>query len=508
MQFTIAKEIFSGFACAVGAGRYFRRLFLLNNLVGTGIQRKTRLLLAGTPFGVTQGSMNTFKFFAVLWKEKGRVFLMLVCGLGFSMTVSASDDVTATEPEAWNFYGQVTHVTQWHGSFRSPYSGDNSLDGGSRHEATNDLTLYAGMRLWPGAELYANPEIDEGFGLNNTLGMAGFSSGEAYKVGAHHPYLRLPRFFLRQTIDLSGNKQSLESGANQLAGGRSENNLVFTLGKFAITDIFDTNIYAHDPRSDFLNWSIVDAGAFDYAADSWGYTKGLAAEWTQSWWTLRGGVFALSSQPNSERLDSGFRQYALVGEFEERHQWWGNDGKFKVLGFINRGNMASYTDAVRAGLTTGSVPDAGSVRRMQSRPGIAFNLEQALSSTVGMFARLSWNDGRKEAFDFTEINRSLSAGLSIGGAGWGRQEDKLGVAVAINGLSKEARQYFSAGGMGILIGDGQLNYGWEQILESYYSLPIAKDLRLTADYQYVVNPAYNRDRGPVSIYAMRVHWDF
>ena len=418
------------------------------------------------------------------------------------------EEAESSTPERWNVHAQITHVTQWHDAFKSPYSGDNSLAGASDRQSTNDLTLYVGLRLWSGGELYLNPEIDQGFGLSNTLGVAGFPSGEAYKVGANQPYARLPRAFFRQTIDLGGESQSLESSANQLAGSRTGDNLVLTIGKFGVTDLFDTNTYAHDPRTDFMNWSIVEAGAFDYAADSWGYSQGGAVEWTQSWWTLRGGFFALSTKPNSENLDSHFRQYEFVGEFEERHQWWGQDGKLKLLGFSNHGKMASYADAVNLGRNTGTTPDVSQVRRMQSRSGVVINFEQAITPYLGMFARASWNDGSKEAFDFTEINQSVSGGLSLRGDKWGRHGDTVGLAMAINSLSNDARKYFSAGGMGILIGDGKLNYANERILETYYSVELIKEIRITADYQYITNPGYNRDRGPVSIYGLRAHLEF
>jgi high affinity Mn2+ porin len=411
-------------------------------------------------------------------------------------------------PEMWAVHGQVTNVTQRHPQFTSPYSGTNSLIANGRTEETTDVTLYAGVRLWRGAEFWINPEIDQGFGLSNTVGMAGFPSGEAYKIGANTPYLRLPRALIRQVIPMSDALGKTESAANQLGGSKAINNVTLTVGKFSVTDVFDTNTYAHDPRADFLNWSIIDAGAFDYAADAWGFTYGAAAEWTQNAWTLRGGVFQLSRVPNGKITAVDFRQYMLVGELEQRYQWRGHPGKFKVLGFVNRGRMANYRDAVRLAQQRGGTPDAALVRRFSSRPGAAINLEQELSSDLGVFVRASVNDGTKEAYEFTEINKSLSAGLSLNGDRWGRHEDNVGVAGVINGLSGEARQYFAAGGIGILIGDGQLNYGAEKILETYYSMGVNRYLKLTLNYQYVNNPAYNRDRGPVSIYGIRAHAEF
>jgi len=434
--------------------------------------------------------------------------IMLALGL-HGIALAADTDAPAPdtpEAERWNVHGQFTNVTQWHPSFRSPYSGTNSLTADNSNKETTDVTLYLGVGLWKGAELYANPEIDQGFGLSNTVGLAGFSSAEAYKVGNNTPYRKLPRLFLRQVIDLGGEQQAVESGPNQLAGSHSADNLTITVGKFSVVDVFDTNTYAHDPRGDFLNWAVVDAGAFDYAADAWGYTHGLSVEWTQSWWTLRGGLFALSVVPNSETIDTTWKQYQWVGEFEARHDWFGRPGKVKLLAFATRGRMGGYGDALAQ--QTGTTPDTSQVRQLAWRPGVAINVEQELASDLGVFARASMNDGSKETYEFTDINQSVSAGFALKGGSWGRPNDTLGAAVVVNGLSRAARQYFEAGGMGVLIGDGALNYGTERIAEVYYNLAVVKHLTLGLNYQYVVHPAYNRDRGPVSIVGARIHAEF
>ncbi len=177
--------------------------------------------------------------------------------------------------------------------FTAPYAGANSLSP-NRGAETVDAALYLGARLWRGAEAWINGEIDQGFGLDDTLGVAGFPSGEAYKIGRSRPYLRLPRLFLRQTLDLGEAGETVDAAANQLGGSRGADRVVITIGKFSVGDIFDTNRYAHDPRGDFLNWAAIDAGTFDYAADAWGYTAGAAVEWYQGAWTLRGGLFDLS----------------------------------------------------------------------------------------------------------------------------------------------------------------------------------------------------------------------
>jgi high affinity Mn2+ porin len=420
---------------------------------------------------------------------------------------SASD--AATEPEPWNLHGQFTFVKQYHPSFTSPYQGTNSLQPGSDGEETADLTLFAGVRLWNGGAFYINPEVDQGFGLSDTLGVAGFPSGEAYKVGKAKPYFRLQRAFVRQRFDLGGDSQPVSPGANELGGSQTANNVIVTVGKFSVVDIFDTNQYAHDPRGDFLNWSVIDAASFDYAADAWGYTVGAAVEWTQSWWTLRAGFFDLSDVPNSKTLEPGFKEFALIGEFEGRYELGGHPGKLKLLGFLNNGRMGSYGAAVSLGQATGTTPDTALVRQYASRPGISLNLEQEVRPDLGVFARLSMNDGSKEAYEFTDVNRSASVGLMLKGNQWNRVDDSVGLAATVNGIANAARTYFAAGGLGILIGDGQLPHvSGEKIVETFYSMRVVEHLTVAANYQYVVDPAYNRDRGPVSIVALRLHAEF
>lgn len=418
---------------------------------------------------------------------------------------ASADDL----PDWLSLHGQSTFIIQYHPSFRSPYRGANSMAPQSVGDETFDATLFIGVRLWNGGAVYFNPEIDQGFGLSNTLGVAGFPSGEAYKVGDTNPYFRPQRLYFQQSFDLGGDAQTIADGVNQVAGARTADNLVVTLGKFSVGDIFDTNIYAHDPRGDFLNWSLIDAGAFDYAADAWGYASGAALEWTQDRWTLRAGTFNLSKVPNGKVLETDFRQFELVGEMEERHTLFGHDGKVKLLGYLNRGRMGRYSDAIALGNVTHAIPDTALVRRYASRPGGEINIEQGLTDGLGFFLRASLNDGGKEAYEFTEINKSISGGLSLNGTSWGRDDDTLGFAGVVNGLSHEARDYFAAGGLGILIGDGRLaHYGTEDIVEAYYAANITSWLTTTADYQFVENPAYNRDRGPISVFALRFHAQF
>jgi high affinity Mn2+ porin len=421
-----------------------------------------------------------------------------------------ADPAQADEAERWNLHGQFTTVLQYHPAFHSPYAGANSLDPGGSGKETVDVTLYAGRRLWPGAALYVDPEIDQGFGLSDTYGVAGFPSGEAYKVGARNPYFRLPRLFVRQVwgLDAGRNDSAVDSGPNQLAEGVDADNVTLTVGKYSVVDIFDKNRYANDSKSDFLNWSLLNSGAFDYPADAWAFTYGGALEWTQSWWTLRAGAFALSKVPNSKDIDGTFDQFGVVAEIEERHHLGEHPGKLRLLGFLNRGRMGSYDDALALAQQTDSAPNTMLVRRYASRPGVALNLEQETDTDLGVFARLSYNVGNEEVFEFTEINRSLAVGASAPGRPWRRPGDTAGAALVVNALSGPARDYFADGGYGILIGDGRLNYGLEQIVETYYNAAVLPHCSLSADFQYVLNPAYNRDRGPVLIFGLRLHAQF
>jgi high affinity Mn2+ porin len=420
---------------------------------------------------------------------------------------AAQSDASASD-SPWAVSAQLTNITQKHDVFRSPYSGTNSLTANGRMEETTDMTLFAGVRLGANTELWLNPEIDQGFGLSNTLGVAGYPSGGAYKLGANTPYLRLPRAFIRHVISLGNTAENVDAAANQFAGSRSVENLTLTFGKFSVVDIFDTNTYAHDPRADFLNWSIIEAGAFDYAADVWGYTNGVAAEWNQQWGALRAGLFQLSPEPNSKITGIKTAQYSFITEWEKRIAWQGHPGKIKLLGFINRANMSTYQDALKLAALTGNTPDVALTRHMNSNVGYSLNIEQELANDLGLFVRLSKNRGDKEAYEFTDINQSASMGLALKGDRWGRHDDTLGIAAVVNGLSSDAKQYFSAGGLGVLIGDGRLHYAPETIFEAYYAMKLHPQLTLSIDFQHITNPAYNRDRGPVSVYGARFHAEF
>lgn len=319
----------------------------------------------------------------------------------------------------------------------------------------------------------------------------------------------MQRAFIRQTINLGGETQKVDADLNEFAGSQTADRLVVTVGKFSVVDVFDNNKYAHDPRNDFMNWAVVDPATFDYAADPWGCTYGAAAEWYQGNWTLRGGLFDMSILPNNLELDPKFQEFQWVGEIERRYDLWGHPGKIAVTGLLSRARMGTYADAIAYGEATGGPAELAPVRQYQSKPGIGLNVEQEVTPDLGVFMRAGWTNGNIEPYEFTDVDRTLAAGLQLKGTQWGRPDDAVGIAGVVNGISAEHEAFFNDGGLGILIGDGQLPHpSAEQIFEAYYSYALSSSARLTADYQFINNPAYNADRGPVNVFAGRFHRQF
>jgi high affinity Mn2+ porin len=439
-----------------------------------------------------------------------KAYLRLCAGavsLGVSC-LGALDARAEAKPDSplFDLAAQSTFVTQANAGFHSPYRGPNSLTPSVNGRETWDVTVYAGLAPWTGGELWINPEIDQGFGLSDTLGVAGFPSGEAYKVGRANPYARLQRLFFRQTIAFGATEHTSDAALNQFAGEPGSDRMVLTLGKFSAVDIFDVNQYAHDPRGDFLNWSIIDAGTFDYAADAWGYSSGAAVEFYRGPVVVRVGDFNLSEVPNSVKLGHDFSQYQLIGELEDDYAMAGRAGSARVTVFASHGRMGRLRDAIALALTEGQPADIEKVRRMQTRTGISLDLEQSLSDDLGFFLRAGWADGRFEAYEFSDIDRTLSLGLSFAGARWARQGDTFGAALVINQASRDRQDFLKAGGLGILVGDGKLPHpGAEYVVETYYDFAPLHGVHLSLDLQGVANPGYNRDRGPVMLAGFRLH---
>ena len=419
---------------------------------------------------------------------------------------SLSPAAPAKPDSIWAVAGQATVVDQSDFGVPGAFRGANSLSPAKQSRETVDFTLYAGLKPWRGAEIWISPEIDQGFGLSDTLGVAGFLSGEAYKVGQATPYIRLQRLFFRQTLDLGGASEPLDATLTNFASHDTHDRVVFTAGKMSVGDVFDTNAYAHDPRGDFLNWSLIDTGTFDYAADAWGYSYGATLEGYVGDWTLRGGVFSMSKVPNGENLESNFSQYQLVGELERRYRLFGREGKLRATVYNSRARFGDFADALRQGVATGQTPDLTLVRHYRGHAGASLDWEQPITDGAGVFARAGYADGHQQAYEFTDIDRTAAFGLSLQGKRWNRPEDTVGVAGVVNDISEAFRTYLAAGGLGILVGDGALpHYETERILETYYSLKAADFAHISFDYQYVQNPAYDRDRGPVSVVAVRLH---
>jgi high affinity Mn2+ porin len=426
-------------------------------------------------------------------------------------TPVTSEQAEQTPTERYAYHFQSTATEQFVPAFPAQYNGPQSLKAVSQGRETFDATAYLGVRPWAGAELWYNPEIDQGFGLGNTFGVAGYLSGEAYKAGAKDPYFLSQRLFFRQTINLGGGFEKVDPDLNQLGGTQTSDRIVITAGKFSIVDVFDTNSYAHDPRGDFLNWSVIDGGAFDYAANAWGFTYGASAELYYDRFAARVGVFNLSDTPNGKNIAPRvLGQWQGVSEIEERHTLWEQPGKLKFLYWLDRGELGSYADAVAQGLATGTTPSTATVRSYKTKDGVEVNLEQQIVTDLGAFARASIAQGSVEEDAFTDINKSLQAGLLLKGGRWARPEDSVGTAVVVNEISHAGKVYLEHGGLGGIIGDGALvNAGPEQIFETFYSLSVYRDIaHVTFDYQLVNHPAYNVDRGPVNAFGVRLHAEF
>ncbi|HSR11958.1 MAG TPA: carbohydrate porin, partial [Thermodesulfobacteriota bacterium] len=355
-------------------------------------------------------------------------------------------------------------------------------------------------------ELYINPELAAGRGLSDAEGIAGFPNGLATRVTTEEPSLYLARLFLRQNWNLGEKEETVNDDFNQLAGQRSGRRLTLTAGNFASTDVFDYNRYSpHDPSNYFFNWALMDAGAWDFPADVRGYSWGFSLDWTWDEWSARIGSFLVANSPNGKYFDMQIgKANGNVAEFEHRHKWGEREGAVRLLLFANRAFMGSYRDALNLDPHD---PDLSRTRKPgRVKYGIASSADQQITRDLGVFLRLGWNNGATESWMFTEIDQSLAFGASLMGRSWNRPRDRIGLAYIMNGLSRDHRDYIAAGGSGFILGDGRLNYSPEQIVEAYYSLGILKSYsNVTFDVQQVWNPGYNRDRGPVTVFGMRLN---
>jgi len=418
----------------------------------------------------------------------------------------ATTNSASTPEQFWNIHMEATYIGEWHPSFPAQYSGPQSLDNHSLTAETVDYDLFLGARLWEGAEFHVDGLYWQGFGFNHTLGIEAFPNAEAYKIGAQAGNVAPVRVFLRQVIGLGGEEEPVPDDALHLAGQEDVSRITLTVGQISVLDIFDQNSYAGDPTTQFLNWAFVGNEAWDYPANSIGYITGFAAELNQPKWTARYGFFQIPRVQNGMAEDPAFlRAWGMVTELERRFTLHDHPGAVRLLAYLNRADMGSYEEAVDNPVRPADIIDT---RAYRLKYGFGLNGEYELIKGVGVFTRLGWNDGQSENWSYADVAEAASAGVSIKGAFWNRPNDTAGLAGNVNAISREQQQFFADGGLGILAGDGALNYGLEQTLETYYKFQIWKNISATADYQYVINPAYNKDRGPVSILSMRLHWEF
>lgn len=411
----------------------------------------------------------------------------------------------------WSIHAQSTLIWMGNAPFPALYSGPSSLFPGYEARDTVSFDGFIGYRVFEGTELYYNPEGFQGFGLSTTHGLAGFPNNEAQKGGFDYPHYSTARLYLRQTFGLGGEQEDIPDGPLQVAGKVDVSRVTVTVGKFAVPDIFDNNTYAHDARTSFMNYAFVDGGAFDYAGNQPRLTWGSVVELNQQDWAIRTGYFLLSDVQNSNIFDNRiFERGQYIIELEERFKLFGAPAKLRLTAWDSQCNCGSFADTLNNPVLSNpaldpNAPDIAATRKTRSEFGFIGNVEQAVTDDLGLFARLSWRNGQTEVMQFTDIDESASFGGVLKGTSWGRPNDKVGLAGMINGISSSYQAFLAAGGLGLIIGDGALSYRPEGVVEAYYSIGFTDWASLTFDYQFVANPGYNEDRGPVSIAAARFH---
>lgn len=416
-------------------------------------------------------------------------FLLLFLSVFFSTkTISQTTDSI----QKYSLKFQMTSVYQWHPEFKANYSGTNSMLSKEQRALSLTSTLFLDVPLWKGGLFTFNPEMSGGEGLSSAKGLGGFPNGETFRIGEAKPVVYMARMLLQQKFKFKNN-QSLQIVA----------------GKFGLADYFDGNMYSHDPRTQFLNWSLMTHGAWDYAANTRGYTDGIYANYQFDTWQVRASLSALPTNANGPNLGFSFKKSNAVNlEVEKKITFKNNDsGTIKLLGYKNLAGMGNYNLANSNYIIT---PNIVSTRQDgRTKYGIGINADYSHSDTWGLFGRMSYNDGKNETWAFTEIDQSASLGINLKGKLWNRSDDFAGLALATNGLSASHQTYQKLGGNGFMIGDGNLNYGTEKIVEAFYSFAIPHtSFTLSPDYQFVVNPGYNKDRGPIQFVALRFHAQF
>jgi len=446
------------------------------------------------------------------WPSRFPILRVLVAGASLAAGVrsAAAFDLPAA-PIPYTVGGQTTVVWQYHPRFHSPYEGAFSLHHARENAVSHSYDLYVGLRPLPWLELYVNPEMVRGGGVGGGIGLAGYTNGEVIRNpdAGQDPFLG--RAFLRATLPLGDERTPVVDDLLQVGGERPARRLVLTGGVLGTTDLFDVNRYADSTRTQFLNWSFIANPAYDFAADTRGFSRGVALECiADDAWAVRLGIFQMPAVANGLDLD-GDLAHAHGDQAElELHPSLLADRPtvLRVLGYGNHARMGDYRQALALAADEGATPDVTRTRRRDRlKYGVTLNLEQPISAdgATGLFARAGWNDGHTETFAYTEADWTASLGAQIGGALWHRDPDDIGVAAAANGLSDPHADYLAAGGTGFELGDGRLRYRPEAIVELYYLLKPFPFVGLTADYQLVVDPGSNAERGPVSVIGVRLH---
>jgi hypothetical protein len=423
---------------------------------------------------------------------------------------AAASDASPVVPERWNLYFQATAIGDEHGTFYAPYTGPLSLQDYPEHDVSLTSTLFFAALLATNTQLVFNPEIAGGKGFSGVSGIANPPNGELPRVATATPKPYLARLFVAHDFGFGSEQEHVESDANQLAGERPVTRYSIYAGRFSLTDYFDNNEYTHDPREQFMAWGVMYNGAWDYPADTRGYTWGLVQELHTQNWAFRYGIAAEPRVANGSQFDRRlFRDHGQTFEAERRYSLGDHAGALRVMGFANRADAGTYSTALRLAAQTGSTPDVIATRRPGTlKYGLGVNLEQELTHDVGVFMRLGWNDGKTESFAFTAIDRLATGGVSVKGTRWKRKNDVVASSFTASGISGVHALYLSRGGLDFLIGDGRLNYAPEYVWESYYSARVCPGLYATFDLQHDTNLAFNHDRGPVWIPSIRLHMEF
>lgn len=417
-----------------------------------------------------------------------------------------------TETGRYWISGQMNFILQWHPSFAAPYSGPNSLRPGAEHALSQLYTLYIGYQLTRTTEILFAPESTAGHGISDALGLAGFTNLDVVRnpdLGAK-PYVS--RAMIHQIIPLSGDRVPAARGPLSLATELPARRIEIRAGKFGLADFFDLNSVGADSHLQFLNWTVDNNGAYDYAANTRGYTDGVMIEFQDRRWGVRYAEGLMPKVANGIQLDANvFRARAENFEFEFRRSAVPHrNGTLRLLSFVNHANMGSYRVAVDnflAGKTP--VPDI-TAHPLQAtiKYGFGVNFEQQLNDWLTAYGRWGWSEGRHESYAYTEVDQTVAVGAGFDGKRWRRRFDRAGIAVASNGISRDHQVYLALGGKGFLLGDGRLTYGRENIFEGYYTVHLWRGLFASFDLQHINNPGYNRDRGPVVVPGLRLHVEF